>query len=149
MTDQTPTPNERRALHSLLRYREQGRSPYRRITPVMKADLLGWAATLSDEELLDMRNVGKTLLRWIRDHQPVATETSTTLAWVMKSYGWRVELFWNSGGAWFTARLVDSDGNQMPRGDPLGVGAQSPGQALADLHDTVLEWLALSEDSDD
>ena len=68
-----PSPNERRALHALLRYREPGVSPYRRITPAMRADLLGWAATLSDEELLDMRNVGKTLLRWIRDHQPLVT----------------------------------------------------------------------------
>jgi hypothetical protein len=140
-----PSPNERRALHALLRYREPGVSPYRRITPAMRADLLGWAATLSDEELLDMRNVGKTLLRWIRDHRPVATETSTThasvvLAWVMKSYGWRVELFWNTGGVWFTARLVDREGNLMPQDDPIGVSAQSPGQALADLHDAVLEW---------
>ena len=139
MTDR-PTPNERRALHCLLRYREPGVSPYRRITPMMRADLLGWAATLPDESILDMRGVGKTLLRWIREHQPVPTNTDTTLAWVMKSYGWRVELFWNSGGVWFTARLVDGDGNLMPRGDPLGVSAQSPGQALADLHDAVLAW---------
>jgi len=135
------SPNERRALHALLRYREPGVSPYRpRITPAMRADLLGWAATLSDEELLDMRNIGTTLLRWVREHQPVATETSTTLAWLMKSYGWRVELFWNTGGVWFTARLVDRGGNLMPQGDPIGVSAQSPGQALADLHDAVLEW---------
>jgi len=139
MTDR-PTPNERRALHCLLRYREPGVSPYRRITPMMRADLLGWAATLPDESILDMRGVGKTLLRWIREHQPVPTNTDTTLAWVMKSYGWRVELFWNSGGVWFTARLVDRDGNLMPQGDPLGVSAQSPGQALADLHDAVLAW---------
>ena len=134
-----PSPNERRALHALLRYREPGVSPYRRITPAMRADLLGWAATLSDEELLDMRNVGKTLLRWIREHQPVVTQTETTLAWLMKSYGWRVELFWNTGGVWFTARLVDREGNLMPQDDPIGVSAQSPGQALADLHDAVLE----------
>jgi hypothetical protein len=129
---------ETRALHCLLRYREPGKTPYRRITPVMRADLLGWAATLSDEDILDMRGVGKMLLAWIREHD---TNTDTTLAWVMKSYGWRVELFWNSGGVWFTARLVDIDGNLMPRGDPLGVSAQSPGQALADLHDAVREWV--------
>jgi len=80
-----------------------------------------------------------------REHQPVPTSTDTTLAWVMKSYGWRVELFWNSGGVWFTARLVDGDGNLMPRGDPIGVSAQSPGQALADLHDAVLEWACAKE----
>ena len=68
----------------------------------------------------------------------VPTNTDTTLARVMKSYGWRVELFWNSGGVWFTARLVDRDGNLMPRGDPIGVSAQSPGQALADLHDACV-----------
>ena len=137
MTDR-PTPNERRALHCLLRYREPGKTPYRRITPAMRTDLLGWAATLSDEDLLGMRNVGHVLLRWIREHQPVPTNTDTTLAWMMKSYGWRVELFWNSGGVWFTARLVDRDGNLMPQGDPLGVSAQSPGQALADLHDACV-----------
>ena len=57
MTDR-PTPNERRALHCLLRYREPEVSPYRRITPMMRADLLGWAATLSDEDILVMRGVG-------------------------------------------------------------------------------------------
>lgn len=62
--------NERRALHCLLRYRDPGQTPYRRITPAMKADLLGWATSLSDEDLLDMRGVGPTLLRRIRELQP-------------------------------------------------------------------------------
>jgi hypothetical protein len=34
---------ETRALHCLVRYREPGKTPYRLITPAMRADLLGWA----------------------------------------------------------------------------------------------------------
>jgi hypothetical protein len=130
--------NRSRALHSIARnHGDRGRYG-QTFSAERQRGLLEWAATQTDEDILEWRNTGPVMLRWIRDHQPVVAETSTTLAWVMKSYGWRVELFWNSAGVWFTARLVDRDGNLMPRGDPLGVSAQSPGQALADLHDACV-----------
>jgi hypothetical protein len=119
-----------------------GRRYGQRFSAARETDLLAYAATLPDEVILEWSNTGPGILAWIRTHQPVAVQTETTLAWLMKSYGWRVEVFWNSGGRWFTARLVDGDGNLVPRGDPLGVGAASPGQALADLHDAVLGGLA-------
>ena len=136
-----PTANERRALHSLLRYREPGVSPYRRITPVMRRDLLGWAATLSDEELLNMRNIGTMLLHWIREHQQVQVPSDSTFALVLKQTGWRVELFWNSSAGWFTARLISPwDRNLVPFDDPIGCSGASPEEALANLRETVLEW---------
>ena len=32
--------------------------------------------------------------------------SETTFGEVLKRTGWRVELFWNGGGQWFTARLI-------------------------------------------
>lgn len=115
MTDQHENALRKRALHNLLRLREPGRTPFRRITPAMEADLLRWASFLSDEEILDMRNIGRVLLRWIRAHQPPPDDGETpvrmipeavvgsTFAEVIKRTGWRVELFWNSSAGWFTA----------------------------------------------
>jgi len=157
-------PNERRALRSLLRYREPGQTPHRRITPTMKSDLLRWAASISDEELLDIRNIGPTLLRWIRDHQPPYTiedygtpvrmipeaVVGSTFGEVIKRTGWRVELFWNGSGGWFTARMIspwDRDGNRSypggflaPFDDPIGTSGSTPAEALANLSEAVLEW---------
>jgi len=35
-----------------------------------EAELLSWAATVPDEDILGWRNTGHGYLRWIRDHQP-------------------------------------------------------------------------------
>jgi len=35
-----------------------------------EAELLSWAATVPDEDILGWRNTGPGYLRWIRDHQP-------------------------------------------------------------------------------
>jgi hypothetical protein len=150
--------NEFRSLHALLRYHEPDRTPFRRITPAMRADLLEWAATLSDEELLDMRNIGKTLLRWIREHQAADQAAAndsqaagrSTFGEVIKATGWRVELFWNGAGGWFTARMVSPwnrdgvriypGGYLVPFDDPIGASGATPEEAVANLSEAVLEW---------
>jgi hypothetical protein len=69
-TDGVETQTRMRALRCLLRNYEPGRTPFRRIDPALADDLLRYAATLSDEKILDMRGVGPALLRWIRANQP-------------------------------------------------------------------------------
>lgn len=142
MTDQTPrteASQRRRTLHALLRRHEPGLSPFRPITHEMEKNLMTWAASLNDETLLSMRDIGPTALRWIRAHQsayaiggnaetlvvrsspemPTAALTApeniyrTTFAMVLQQTGWHVEVFWNGSAGWFTARLVsrlDRDG---------------------------------------
>lgn len=75
---------------------------------------------------------------------------TTTLGKVMELRGWRVEVFWNGAGGWFTARLVamvDREGKRryeggylVPYDDPIGVSGQTPGEAFQNLSDAVLEW---------
>jgi hypothetical protein len=74
----------------------------------------------------------------------------STFARVLKEVGWRVELFWNSSGGWFTARLIspwDRDGNVTypggflaPFDNPIGASGSTPAEALANLSEAVLEW---------
>ena len=64
--------------------------------------------------------------------------------------GIRVELFWNSAGKWFTARLIspwDRSGNAtypggflFPFDKPIGASGATPEEALANLSEAVLEW---------
>jgi hypothetical protein len=54
------------------------------------------------------------------------------LAQVMKDRGMRIELFWNSGGQWFTARLVTRDG-RLADDDALGAHGSTPVDALQNL----------------
>ena len=115
----------------------------RRYGPTAEADLLAYAARLDDEVILEWRDTGPAILRWIREHQPASpppANTSTTLAEVMKRTAWHVEVFWNASAGWFTARLVDFFGHLEPPDCPIGASGASPGQALANLHDAVLEW---------
>jgi hypothetical protein len=50
--------------------------------PGSDAVLLRWAATLEDAQILDMPNVGKGTLRWIRAHAPKTTAPdSLDAAW--------------------------------------------------------------------
>lgn len=152
-----PDPLRPRAMHALLRRRVPGQTPFRRITPAMADDLLGWAATLPDETLLDMRDIGPTMLRWIRDHQPDESQavrsdsrSGSMLATVLQSTGWRVEVFWNRSAGWFTARLTsqfDRDGKAfypggylVPFENPLGASGATPEEAVANLSEAVLEW---------
>lgn len=82
--------------------------------------------------------------------QQAGAGSSPTFVEVLKANGWRVELFWNGSGGWFTARLVslvDRDGRRgyaggylVPYGDPLGASGQTPGEAIANLGEMVLEW---------
>jgi hypothetical protein len=85
------------------------------------------------------------------DHQEEATMIeTTTFGEVLKRLGWRVEVFWNGGGQWYTARLIspwDRDGIRSypggflaPFDDPIGASGASPEEALANLSDAVLEW---------
>lgn len=112
--------------------------------------MLAYAATLADEDILGWWNTGPEVLRWIRAHQPSAEPTDTTFALVLKRTGWRVEMFWNTSGGWFTARLVsphDHDGKAsfpggylVPFDNPLGASGATPEQALSNLSEAVLEW---------
>lgn len=124
--------------------------------------LLRWAATMTDSDLLELRNFGKQSLAWTRQHQPEAHGDGTpvrmipeaslggTFAEVIKRTGWRVELFWNGSGGWFTARLIspwDRDGNAAypggflaPFDNPIGTSGATPAEALANLSEAVLEW---------
>ena len=82
--------------------------------------------------------------------EPVVPVDGSTFARVLKDVGWRVELFWNSSGAWFTARLIspwDRDGNASypggflaPFDNPIWASGATPAEALANLSDAVLEW---------
>ncbi len=65
---------------------------------------------------------------------PTPSNTQLTLGAVMMRTGWRVEVFWNSGGNWFTARMVNLDGHLVPFESPIGAGGQSPEEAVANLH---------------
>jgi len=75
---------------------------------------------------------------------------ATTFAMVLQKTGWRVELFWNGSGGWFTARLIspwDRDGNATypggflaPFDNPLGASGATPEEAFAHLAEAVLEW---------
>jgi hypothetical protein len=164
-------------------YARDGRGRHeRRFDAAREADLLAYAATLSDEAILDWRNTGPGILGWIRTHQPTDTPqtdklrlrlaslaqgeagsaaydepewvptVSTIFAETLKRSGWRVEVFWNGGGGWFTARLVslyDRDGNRnrsysggflVPFDDPIGASGATPEEALANLSEAVLEW---------
>jgi hypothetical protein len=123
----------------------------KRYSAAREADLLAYAATLPDEEILEWRNTGPGILGWIRTHQPVPTVVgSTTFAEVIKRTGWRVELFWNGSGGWFTARLIspwDRDGIASypggflaPFDNPIGASGSTPAEALANLSEAVLEW---------
>lgn len=56
---------------------------------------------------------------------------------VMKRMGWRVEIFWNSGGKWFTARLVNLDGHLVPFENPIGAAGLNPDEAFAHLNDAI------------
>jgi hypothetical protein len=117
-------------------------------------DMLAWAATIPDETILGWRNTGPAILRWIRDHQRDPHEQvrydDTTFAMVLKQTGWRVELFWNNAGGWFTARLIspwDRDGMAtypggflVPFDNPIGASGGSPEESLVNLSDAVLEW---------
>ena len=47
-----------------------GRRFGQRFSADREADLLAYAATLPDEEILEWRNTGPAILRWIRMHQP-------------------------------------------------------------------------------
>ena len=58
----------------------------------------------------------------------------------MRSNGWRVELFWNGAGRWFTARLVSLYGDLVPDGNPIGASGATPDEAFANLQGKVLEW---------
>jgi len=80
----TPDPLETRALRVLHHYHPSTDRDDRwrgwgvdRKTLLAKRDLLlAWAATLSDETMLEWRNIGTASLAWIRSHQPpVATMT--------------------------------------------------------------------------
>ena len=75
--------------------------------------------------------------------EPVIPVDGRTFARVLKEVGWRVELFWNSGGRWFTARLITSPANGgylAPLGNPIGASGATPAEALANLSEAVLEW---------
>ena len=73
--------NRSRALHSIARnHGDRGRYG-QTFSAERQRGLLEWAATQTDEDILEWRNTGPVMLRWIRDHQPVVAETSTTLAW--------------------------------------------------------------------
>jgi hypothetical protein len=70
---ETPRARRRRALLALYR-NHPATAPGERYNWKARAEatrqremLLGWAATQSDETLLDCRNLGPTTLRWIRD----------------------------------------------------------------------------------
>jgi hypothetical protein len=134
-----------------------GRRYGQRFDAAREADLLAYAATLSDETILDWRDTGPGVLGWIRTHQPApgiepeySAADPTNLGVVLQSTGWRIEVFWNSAGGWFTARLVslwDRDGNAtysggslVPFGDPIGMSGESPQKAFAHLSEAVLEW---------
>lgn len=133
-----------------------------------EADLLAYAATLDDGEILEWRDTGPAILAWIRAHQPDpalgrgvvlprshsdrpnTVANGSTFAEVIKATGWRVELFWNGGGGWFTARLIspwDRDGNATypggflaPFDNPIGASGATPEEALANLSEATLEW---------
>jgi hypothetical protein len=76
--------------------------------------------------------------------------STSTFGEVIKATGWRVELFWNSAGGWFTARMIspwDRDGNATypggflaPFDNPLGASGATPQEAFANLGEAVLEW---------
>ena len=133
----------------------------KRLSPAWEAELLAYAASIPDEDILDWRDTGPAILGWIRAHQPTVVERSeserpntvapsSTFAEVIKRTGWRVDVFWNGAGGWFTARLVslcDRDGRRayaggylVPFGDPIGTSGDTPEQALSALSEAVLEW---------
>lgn len=111
-----------------------------------------------------LKRIGPATLRWIRAHQtfvpgmatggndetPVIPEAviGGTFAEVIKNTGWRVELFWNERGGWFTARLIsyrDGHGSYpggylVPFDSPIGASGDTPWEALANLSEAVLEW---------
>lgn len=148
-----------RALSRLSGLRD-GRRYGQKFGPAREQDLLAWAATLPDEDILAIRNTGPATLSWIREHQPpaglsrasrsVRHSDPTMLGKVMQVKGWRVELFWNESAGWFTARMVSlrdrggkrgyEGGYLVPYEDPIGVSGGTPEEALANLSDAVLEW---------
>lgn len=141
-------PMRARVAHIISRARDGEPRYGKRFTPEQMDALLAYAATIPDEVILnDWHQTGPAVLRWIRRHQP---NTHTTLAAVMMRTGWHVELLWNEAGGWFTARLValvDREGKRgyeggylVPYEDPIGCSGRSPDEALANLHERVLEW---------
>ena len=136
-----------------------------RFSLARETELLAYAATLHDETILEWRNTGPTILAWIRTHQRppcddecevaavddfAAWSGATTFGKVLQATGWRVEVFWNSSGGWFTARLIspwDRSGNAdypggflAPFDNPIGASGASPEEAVSHLADAVLEW---------
>jgi hypothetical protein len=60
------------------------------------------------------------------------------LGLVMRQKGWRIEVFWNGGGKWYTARCVDRDGRLVVDDFLAGAGA-TPGGALQALALAAIE----------
>ena len=135
------------------------------IEAALSGPITSEAATLPDETILEWRNTGPTILAWIRTHQRppcddecevaavddfAAWSGATTFGKVLQATGWRVEVFWNSSGGWFTARLIspwDRSGNAdypggflAPFDNPIGASGASPEEAVSHLADAVLEW---------
>lgn len=77
MTDPSPAEHKERmsrsqrtrVLNRISRVRGEKRYG-NRFSAKRELDLLAWAATLPDEDILEWRNIGPGALRWIREHQP-------------------------------------------------------------------------------